>query len=348
MRIVKYLILILVMLLMTFTIKAQQGSDSNESENDGTYEEMGFNLSVFYPLSINKNDDVVTNFNLSLLYGRVGSVSGVELGGLVNYVKRDVSGLELSGIVNIVGTGMKGWQMAGIYNYVGGDASFIQDAGIANLVEGDFTGAQFAGIVNIIKGELNGLQSSVVNIAGDVYGVQMGTVNIGAAVSGVQIGVINIADKIDGIPIGLINIAKQGNVHALAWGSNIILMNVGVKFAVNDYFYSILSGGYNNNSINMAKSLAVGYHMGLHFPIQNNFYLESDIGWYLVDNDKLFKEEEGIVNQNMLQLRLIACYKIAESLSLFAGIGNNYSVDDDSKFSDGKSEIMFMAGLQLF
>ncbi|MFC2133757.1 hypothetical protein ACFLTH_04000 [Bacteroidota bacterium] len=348
MKRIKLLALILVILSLTLTSNAQQVSESNESENEGTYEELPFNLSVFYPLSMNKSDDVVTNFNLSLLYGRVGSVSGVELGGLVNYVKRDVSGLEISGIVNIVGTGLQGWQMAGIYNYVGGDASFLQDAGIANLVEGDFTGAQFAGITNILKGELNGLQSAVVNIAGDVYGAQMGTVNIGAAVSGVQIGVINIADKIDGIPIGLINIAKEGNVHALVWGSNVILMNVGVKFAVNDYFYSILSGGYNNNSKNLAKSLAVGYHMGLHFPVQDNFYLETDIGGYTVDNAELFKAAEGTVNQNMLQIRLMAGYQISEKLSIFGGIGNNYSVDNNQKFVDGKNEIMFMAGLQLF
>jgi hypothetical protein len=224
----------------------------------------------------------------------------------------------------------------------------MQVAGIINKDEGNFTGFQTAGIVNILKGDLNGLQLSVGNISQNIIGAQIGVVNIGARISGVKIGVINIADDINGVPIGIINYSKKGNIHAVVWGSNIILTNVGVKFAVNDYFYSILCGGYNNRSKNVSKSLAVGYFMGLHFPLDERIYLDTDIGGYTVDNDKFFTSEEGIKNQNMLQARLLLGYKFSEGIAIFAGIGGNYTVESKQKFKDGKNETMFMVGLQLF
>ncbi len=336
----------------------------NSEAPQNTNNHMPVNISVLYPLSINKNDDVSTNINLTLFYGKVGSVSGVELSGYVNHVKRDVQGFEAAGLVNVVGGKMLGFQSAGVVNYVGsnfdgfqsagvynhvcGNATFFQAAGTANYAEGNFEGFQASGVANILKGKLTGFQASTINIAGDVDGVQVSVVNVAKKVNGVQIGVINIARKIDGIPIGLINYAKEGKVHPVVWGSNIILSNFGVKFAVNDYFYSIFSAGYNNQLSNVSKSLAVGYAMGLHFPVQNRLFIDCDLGGYTVDNEKLFEADEGVKNQFMLQWRLIAGFNLLEKLSIFVGAGQNYAFDHDQHIDEGKYEPMFLAGLQLF
>ena len=77
-------------------------------------------------------------------------------------------------------------------------------------------------------------------------------------------------------------------------------------------------------------------------------FIDFDLGGYSIDNDKLFKLDEGVKNQNMLQGRLIAGYKFIEKLSFFAGIGQNYALDHDQKIADGKYETLFLAGLQLF
>jgi hypothetical protein len=362
---IKKIFLLSMVLVYGTTCFAGSGLKENNSEaRQDTDNHLPVNISVFYPLSINKNDDVSTNINLTLFYGKVGSVSGLELSGYVNHVKRDVQGFEAAGLVNVVGGKMQGFQSAGVvnyvgsnfegfqsagvYNHVGGNATFFQAAGTANYVAGNFEGFQASGVVNILKGKLTGFQASTINVAGDVDGLQVSVVNVAKKVNGVQIGVVNIAKKIDGIPIGLINYAEEGKVHPVVWGSNIILSNFGVKFAVNDYFYSIFSAGYNNQLNNVRKSLAVGYSMGLHFPVQNRLFIDCDLGSYTVDNEKLFKADEGVKNQFMLQWRLIAGFNLLEKLSIFVGAGQNYAFYHDQHINEGKYEPMFLAGLQLF
>ncbi len=362
---IKKVFLLLIVLVYGTTCFAGSGLKKVNSEaRQNTDNHLPVNVSVFYPLSINKNDDVSTNINLTLFYGKVASVSGAELSSLVNHVKRDVEGFEVAGLVNVVGNNMhgfqsagvvncvgssfEGFQSAGVYNQVGGNATFFQVAGTANYVVGNFEGFQASGVVNILKGKLAGFQASTVNVAGDVDGLQVSVVNVAKRVSGVQIGVVNIAKKIDGIPIGLINYAEDGKVHPVVWSSNIILNNLGFKCAVNDYFYSIFSVGYNNQLKNVSKSLAVGYTMGLHFPVQGGLFIDTDLGYYAIDNEELFKADEGVKNQHIFQGRLIVGYKLVEKLSIFAGIGQNYAIDHDQHIDEGKYEPIFLVGLQLF
>jgi len=322
------------------------------------------NISIFYPLSVNKNDSVITNFNLSWIYGKVGYVYGVDLSGCVNQTTRDVQGYEAAGIANIVGNSMQGFQSAGIYNYVGGDASFFQSAGIVNFVEGDFHGFQSAGIfnmaernfsgfqasgiANILKGNLKGVQASLVNVAENSDGAQISLVNITKKVRGTQIGLVNIAKRIDGIPIGLINYAEDGKVHLVVWGSNILLYNLGVKFAVNDYFYSMFHFGYNNLSKDVTKSIAAGYSMGFHFPLQYSLFFDLDFKAYSIVNDMNFNFTEDVGNQNMLQTNLVIGCTLMEKLSFFAGIGQSYILDTDQTIGAAKKEFLLLAGVQLF
>lgn len=343
---IKRVLIVLLLILITSFVFAQT-KETRDSEWTGDPENyLTVNLSVFYPLSINKNDDVSTNFNLSLFYGRVGYVKGVELSSLVNHVKKNVLGFESAGILNVVGGEMKGFQSAGVVNYVGNNFIGFQTAGTVNYTGGNYNGVQIAGTLNYIKGDLTGLQVSVINIAKNVKGS--------------QIGVVNISKRINGIPIGLINYAQEGKVHPIVWYSNIIQTNIGIKFAVNNYFYSMLSCGYNNQVNETEKSLAFGYYMGFHLPINmdgyyvlgfvelGKLYFDADLGFLTVDNDELFKMDKGVKNQNMLQGRFIIGYELWAGLSLFTGVGENYTFDHDQEVSEGKSETLFLAGIQLF
>jgi hypothetical protein len=403
-------------------------SNTSPEEKQTSDNHMFFNISVLYPLSVNKNDDVSTNINLSLFYGRVGSVSGIELSSMVNHVKRNIIGFEAAGLINFVGgsvegcqsagvinsvqtdftglqtagvansvigtftgcqtagvvnyvnkdfTGLQaagianyanedfiGFQTAGVANYVNQDFTGLQTAGVANTVIGsftgcqaagvanytdnDFTGLQAAGISNIVIGNFTGCQTAVFNLAGNVSGVQVSVINIAKEVSGVQIGLVNIANKINGVPIGLVNVVKEGKIHAIIWGSNIIQNNIGIKFAVNDYFYSTLCLGYNNLLQNINKSLTFGFTMGLHFPVHRKVFFDFDLGSYNVDNETLFKETKGYQDQYMLQGRLMIGYKLFEKLSIIAGIGQNYSFEHDQNINKGIYKTLFLAGLELF
>jgi hypothetical protein len=339
---------------------ASSGAGRGQRPQDHT----PFNISVFYPLSTNKDDNVSTSVHLSLFYGKVGSVRGAEFGGLVNQVKRNVKGFETAGLVNIVGSEVLGFQSAGlinfvgadfegvqtagVYNYVDGDLTFFQSSGVFNRVEGSVRGFQTAGIANVVQGDFRGFQTSTISIAGDFEGAQVSVLNIAKRVKGTQIGVVNYSQSMDGIPIGVINYAEEGSMHAVVWGSNVILSNAGIKFAVNDYFYSMLSVGYNNQSSNISKSAAVGYVMGFHIPVSQGLFIDWDLGSYVVDNDELFRVSIGTKNQHMLQGRVIAGYELTDRFAIFIGGGQSYAFDHDEKIEDAKSEALFLAGLQLF
>ena len=351
---------------LTFVASSSAGSSQDSAGPDGgspSGNHMTLNVSVFYPLSMSKNDRVSTNINLSWLYGKVGAVDGVDLSGWVSQVGRDAHGLQATGIVGLVANNMQGFQAAGVYNYVGstvegaqaagvynragGDVSLVQAAGIINTVGGDFEGIQAAGVVNVLRGKLTGLQASTVNLAGDVDGVQVCVVNTAGRVRGFQVGVVNIARSIDGIPIGLVNYAEEGTVHPVVWGSNMMLTNLGAKFAVNEHFYSVFSVGHNNQSEDVGTSLALGYAMGVHLPVQSDVYVDIDLGGLSIDNDELFRADKGVKNQSMLQARLTVGYELVDKLSIFGGIGQNYVLDHDEAFSDGDYRTQLLAGLQL-
>jgi hypothetical protein len=178
------------------------------------------------------------NVSLNILAGTVNEVSGLEMGGLMNHVHRNVGKCQLAGVGNIVGGKVTGFQAAGIFNQTN-SAQGVQAAGVINNTE-TFSGIQIAGTANNarkasgtqisgvannaskgkciqISGVVNNSDSSdvqmagIVNNANVVSGTQIaGIVNRATEISGAQIsGVINIAKKIKGVQIGFINIADS-------------------------------------------------------------------------------------------------------------------------------------------
>jgi hypothetical protein len=145
-------------------------------------------VGLFYPLATHHGHaEVTSSFDLNLLYSRVGSIDGAQLGG-VNVVGREhaaasMRGLQLGAFVNLVDGDARGVQLAGLFNQVSAGTDGAQLALGANLTDGAARGVQGALLFNR-AGSMEGLQVSAVNVAGDVDGVQIGLVNVLAGKAG--------------------------------------------------------------------------------------------------------------------------------------------------------------------
>jgi hypothetical protein len=204
------------------------------------------NLSLWYPVSINKTKHDSANINLTLLYGRIGSVSGLDLAigasslenglkgfqlaglsgvsgeyvsgaqisGLINVCGDDLKGGQIGGLMNITGSKGQGFQIAGGMNISGETLQGIQASGFFNIVGEQFQGLQATGGFNIVGEDCTGFQSAgLFNIAGENFtGLQIsGLLNIvGENLNGVQIGIFNIAPYFsDGAQIGIFNMSAE-------------------------------------------------------------------------------------------------------------------------------------------
>src|SRR6185436_12713141 len=208
-------------------------------------------LGLFYPLATHYGHaEVSSSFDLNLLYGRVGSIDGAQIGG-VNVVSREagpvasMQGLQIGVGANLVDGKVAGLQFAGLLNYVDGSTRGGQLALGANLAEGAVHGVQAAFAFNR-AGELRGLQLSAVNVAGDVDGVQIGLINVARRVRGASIGLVNVADDIDGLPLAPFSVTRTGGVHPSAWSGTSGLGNVGVKLATRRT-YTLFFGSYHRD-----------------------------------------------------------------------------------------------------
>lgn len=205
------------------------------------------NLSLYYPVSINQSKYDSANINLSLIYGRIGRVSGFDLslggsvienelrgiqiaglaavvgdsgtgfqaGGLVAIAGQGFRGIQSSGLISVAGENFGGWQSAGLMNIIGERGGGIQAAGLANIAGESFKGAQLSGGFNVIGSNGSGFQASgIFNVAGESFrGFQSaGIFSVtGESLQGVQIsGLFNVVgENFRGFQAALFNVAAH-------------------------------------------------------------------------------------------------------------------------------------------
>ena len=109
------------------------------------------NLSLFHPASTSPDPDVRTNFRLSLIYGHVREVNGVDLGGLVARTSGDSHSLRLTLLTSVVGGEFTGVGVTGVLDYVAGDVRGLQFSGLANYDAGNFGGLQASALFNFVE-----------------------------------------------------------------------------------------------------------------------------------------------------------------------------------------------------
>ena len=115
-------------------------------------------VGFLYPLATNANlTDVVSNADLSVVYGRVGTIEGLQLGGVAVHAEKEIRGAQVGGVIAITGA---------------------------------VSGAQVAPIN--VAGPVDGAQLGVVNVGRKVRGLQIGVVNISEEADA-AIGVVSIA-----------------------------------------------------------------------------------------------------------------------------------------------------------
>ena len=140
-----------------------------------------FQLALFNPAQIVKEDQSVGILRIDLLYGKNVNVSGLDVG-LINHTTGNQAGLSY---------------------------------GIASIVQGSFVGWQ-DDFISIADKSFLGLQSGAFNQSKDGHGVQFGFVNVTEKMSGLQLGVVNYTRTMTkGVQIGVGNFILEGGIPFL-------------------------------------------------------------------------------------------------------------------------------------
>ncbi len=274
------------------------------------------NLSLFYPLSLNRSEDVSVATNISLLYGHVGSVRAFDLSGVVSTINRDFHGVQLVGFWAKVKGDASGFRFAGLYNYTGQR----------------FTGWQLGGF----------------NRAAVLSGTQVGLINSADSVqTGVQIGLINIARKQHGIPLGLINLADNGKLQALVYGTSYANINVALRFLANQFF-SELGIGRTSFDFWTEQATIFSFHYGYMLPLTNEYQMSADVGYLHVYHNPELSERDPEQDVFALQLRFLLHIKISDAVAAFGGGGTTFTFKNFSLPSYDYFHVLFLAGLSFF
>lgn len=201
------------------------------------------NLSFLHPVATNRTPDESTNFRLSLLYGHLHSIqgvdfnlgasvidrkfAGVQLTGLYtrvgstfrgvglsvgpNYYLSDLYGVQASVFPNVVMGNLRGVQLSVMTNFLGGDIQGAQVSAILNQSDGGGTGAQISSLANALSQDFRGAQIAAgLNYSrARVEGAQIGVYNIASWIEGAQVGVINLSGQADGVQFGAINVSTE-------------------------------------------------------------------------------------------------------------------------------------------
>jgi hypothetical protein len=228
-------------ILVLFSIaRAGQETEPEQAKSRHRF----LNLSLFYPLSTNSSKLDTADVNLTLLYGRMGSVrgldlalgvtalenslKGVQLAGLMAAAGERGEGIQLAGLASVSGEKFTGLQAAGLFSVAGDQLEGIQLSGLFSVAGDTASGIQVSGLFSVTGETLDGFQASgLFNVAGEnLKGVQIaGLFNVAGETStalqlsalmnvtgelcrGVQIGLFNVAPRLEGLQIGLVNVAS--------------------------------------------------------------------------------------------------------------------------------------------
>lgn len=137
-----------------------------QSESRGRH--LFFNLSIYYPVSINQSKYDSTNINLSLLYGHVGQVHGIDLAAGLSAVEDNLKGIQVAGLAGVCGSSLTGGQIAGLFTVAGDELSGVQASGLFNVCGEEGEGLQASSFMNVTGNSFRGIQAAgFMNVAGE-------------------------------------------------------------------------------------------------------------------------------------------------------------------------------------
>ncbi len=335
-----------------FLFAASKGIAQEALENDSKT----FQFTFIYPTSTNGeySSQVDNKYSLNLLAGYNGGVNAFELGGIYNVVRRNVEGVQLSGFGNTVGGHVRGFQLGGFLNTNKGYVQGAQVAGFLNLVSDSVSGFQFGGFSNITKsvrgfqlagfsnvtGSSRGFQfagfnnhsqdkegaqiAGLINTSGDMEGFQFaGFINKAKKVDGVQFSIINLADSVaSGTQLGLVNISKKnGFISGAIETDDVIPYRIAFRSG-QDHFYTVLTAGIKPDDY---WSFGAGFGSRLFLSQQRAFYLNPELRWHSIQEDKI---EDGLEN-HLVRLNLNLGRQLNEHFYITGGPSINYYFTDN-------------------
>jgi hypothetical protein len=165
--------------------------------------------------------------------------TGIQFGGLLNYVRDNAKGFQFAGGLNVVGINFKGIQLAGIGNSAGGGSEGFHLAGFYNIAGDYVAGIQVSTLFNYTNGELSGTQIGLINKSFRMQGkkstpptkaksLQIGLINFCKEMEGIQIGLINFGGELRGKQFGLINFfQRMGTKEYSRNGTPVGILNFG-------------------------------------------------------------------------------------------------------------------------
>lgn len=222
--------LILAFLIAAISSPAVTGQETESERPEAESRHRFLNLSLYYPVSMNPSKHDTANLSLSLLYGHLGSVRGLDLSLGAAALERSLEGVQLAGLAAVAGESMEGGQAAGLICVAGERSQGIQLAGLGCVSGEDLAGIQASGLFSIAGEKMRGVQTSgLFCVAGEAAkGFQVsGLFSIaGETLEGFQAsGLFSVAgDDLNGVQIsGLLNVAG-GDSRAFQVAG---LMNVG-------------------------------------------------------------------------------------------------------------------------
>jgi hypothetical protein len=243
------------------TAQSMAGLSAQETAAEEDLKSFPVQIGFVYPMTTQGEQTVNYRYHLSvnMLTGKVGAVTGVELGGLINRVERDVQGAQFGGLYNHVKRDVKGGQFGGLWN-TARTVNGAQFGGLTNISD-NHTGVQFAGIANISE-HATGIQAAgITNICKEVTGLQMaGIANMNEQSKGVLCsGIANITDKSEGFQLaGVANISNEVSGTGIAG----IINRTGVL------------RGFQLGVVNVVDTVESGISMAVVNIVKKDFYRE--------------------------------------------------------------------------
>jgi hypothetical protein len=258
-----------------------------------------------------------SNVSFNLIGGALGTLKGVELGGIVNIERKDVTGAQMAGIVNVVGENVSGGQFAGITNVAGKETKGLQVGGINNVTGSNSTVCQIGGIANN-TGSSNALQiAGISNVALDLNGAQIsGIVNVARTVNGAQIGFINVAEEVNGVPIGFFSYVKSVGFHYQVFIDEIGLTSFALRNG-GEYVYTLLTLGVQINNEEFAGTY--GWGIGGRIPVTEKFAITTDLLAQALYTKDLWHEKSRFIGRT----RLGGSWQLNPGVALIGGVSVN-------------------------
>jgi len=242
-------VIVILSLALLFALSLQlSAQEEEEAEEKPTYSSRHYpiNLSLWYPVSINRTLHDSANINFTLLYGRIGTVqgldlaigasaleeglqgiqvaglagisgdrtSGLQISGLASITGDELTGAQISGLTSITGNAGRGFQIAGLANISGDRLTGLQASGLFNVVGEEFKGAQVVGGFNVVGESCVGFQAAgLFNVVGEQFkGLQASVLFnvVGDDLTGAQIGTFNVAPNLThAAQIGIVNVSAE-------------------------------------------------------------------------------------------------------------------------------------------